>query len=42
MFVYKDFLLRDVVQRIRECMGSERAIKNLDEIENDYSEFVEG
>ena len=41
MFVYKDLILRDSIQRIKECLSNEKGIKVLDLIEKDYEQFIE-
>ncbi len=41
LFVYKDFILRDVIDRIKECLPNEKNIKVLDMIEVEYEKFLE-
>lgn len=41
LFVYKDFVLRDVIARIKECLPNEKNIKVLDMIELEYECFME-
>jgi hypothetical protein len=41
LFVYKDFILRDLISTIKECLPKEKGIRVLDLIDKDYADFIE-
>lgn len=41
LFIYKDFVLREIIDQIKEMLPKEKQLLVLSQIERDYSKFME-
>ena len=41
LFIYKDFVIREVVSNVKEQIPDDKCLRALSQIETDYTQFVE-